>query len=1042
MRSSVPLPARDGGFRVLPIETEGLVARHRLLDLLDRAPAQSLLWVAAGPGAGKSALAATWAERRMARQAGLELLWYPMDELDADPLRFCATLGRFLGLAHGFGPDLPAHPDPAAFAGLSEAARRWLATGPPGPRPGGARLLVFDDVHHVPPDALAVALLPALAAALRPEDRVLCLSRRVPPDAVAPAASMVLLTELQVDAGEYADFARDLPGGAALSPELFLTALRRSGGWIREISSIAGQLIAPQETARAAALYAAERQVLLSTAFLPDGTDREWQALGGPTAPAVLHRLVEAGGLASLLPQGGLRKHDAFQALLVRDAEAQLAPAALDAARRGAAGLLAVRRQVLPAARLLIAAGDGAAALRLFLEQAASMSLSGRTREIEETVALFPPEIAAQVMPQIWLAYARIPYEPREAQRCLHEIRLSLQPAAAPLEFALALTGETRSMLSDLFDFQGLVPLVEEIDRALPDLASLPPAVMQGLVLTRCMAVLIGWPTHPEVNRTRQEIEAALPFLPRNAQLLLGSVLANYLIWWRGELAAARPFLDYLAQTARDPDMAPLAVMTWYYAALSCAFFDGDDDRLRQLTDETVAFAGHRGVSHRLTNAFWVVTQAYAGAGDERAATAMLERYAASAQRHWRRSEFIGAHHLRALVALSVGDTGTAIAEAEQALDYARRFGGPHQIANQSQLLAAALAMTGSSAALAHIETLRAVAAHTGNATFLLQADLAEASLALAGGGDVATPWSRAAEAGSRHGFRRIAGMNRARLSALANRGLEQGADPAATRRAVALWQLPPPLGIAHEAWPFAVQIRALGGFTVEVDGVRIAMGTGKAQRKPMELLWSLLAGPPEGLAQEVLADELWPEADGDRAIHSLRTTIYRLRKLLGADSIRHEDEHVGLPAGQVRADVLDLAALITITRDRTEFLGAAALGARPGDRPVSRAAAAGGAAARRGCRLPAHRRRSGHGGCRAAADPGPGRPPDRAARQPAARRRPGYRPAARARQPARRVSGTILSRPSHYFASIMDRVSRSPVSLWSRRCNHGRVRC
>ena len=901
----------EGRDRRMP--AEGLVARHRLFESLRRAPAQTLLWVTAAPGAGKTALAATWAHHLAGQPAGLDLLCYAMDELDADPLRFCATLGQFLGLAHGFGPDLPSRPDPAARDALGESAQAWLQTARPdqATRP---RLLVFDDLHQVPPDALAVALLPILAAALRPEDRMLCLSRRPPPAAIA-AAAIWPVTELQVDPAEFTDFARDLPGGGALTEALFLAALQRSGGWIREIAALADQL-----AAGGTALSMADRPILLRTAFLQEGSEAEWQALGGPAAPALLRRLAEARGPVVVRPQGGWRKLDAFQALLMRDAAVELPAASLDSARRQAAALLAARREVLPAARLLVAAGAGDEALSLFLDQAAAMSLSGRTREIEATVALFPPEIASGVLPQIWLAYSRIPYEPREAQRRLRELRLALTPETAPLEYALALTGETRAMLSDLFDFQGLVPLVEEIDRALPRLAGLPPAISQGLSLTRAMAMLIGWPTHPEVNRTRQEIEAALPFLPRNAQLLLGSVLGNYLIWWRGEPPAARPFLDNLAEAARDPDMAPLAVMTWYYAALSCAFFDGDDARLRQLTDEVVAFAGHRGVAHRLTNAFWVVTQAYAGAGDLKTAASMLERYAASAERHWRRSEFIGLHHLRAGLALSAGDAVTAIAEAQQALDYAQRFGGPHQIANQRQLLATALAVTGNPAALGQIETLRQIAAQTGNASFVLQADLAEAHLAQATGGDAAAPWCRAAKAALRHGFRRIAGMHRPRLAALANHALATGADPEVTRRAVALWQLPPPMG-AHPLWPFAVEIRAMGGFTVEVDGTRIGMGTGKAQRKPMELLWCLLAGPSDGLAQESLADELWPEADGDRALHSLRSTIYRLRKLLGASAIRHEDDQVALAPGQVRADVLQLGTMLGIARDRQAAL-------------------------------------------------------------------------------------------------------------------------
>lgn len=886
----------------------GLVLRRRLFDLLDQAPPQALLWVTAPPGAGKTALAATWAESRWRPADGAAVLWYAVEETDADPLRLFATLGGFLGLAHGFGTDIPPGPTPEAFAEIAGAVRRWLGTAQPG-RPAGPRLIVFDDVHLVPPEAVTIALLPMLAAALPPADRILCLSRLDPPD---PAAVPAPITDLRVTAAEYPDFVRDLPGGRALPQELFLACLRRAGGWLPGM--LAALTSALLQAGTAGRDDAAERSVLLATAFLQEAAAAEWAELGGAEAPALLDRLAGAGGLVSRLPGGGLRKQDAFQAALEQAAEAELPTTALNRARTGAARLLGRRGAVLPAARLLLAAGAGDEALGLVLDQGPALSLAGRNRELRDAIELFPAEMAARPRPRIWLAYARMPYDPREAQRALAAIRRTLEPETAPLDYAWALNGEARAVLSDFFDFRELPRLVEEIDAALPRLGdALPPATRKTLMITRCMAILIGWPDHPEAGEARRWIEAALPFLPPTVQLLLGSVLVNHLIWWRGDLAAARPFLGRLEALARQRDMAPLSVMTWYYAALSEAYLDGDDAALRRLTDEAVAFAGDRRVSHRLTNAFWVVVQAVATAGDRAAADSMLQRYAACAQQRWRRTDFIGLHHLRAVVALCAGDTTTAVAEAGQALDYARRHGGPHQIAVQCLLLATAHAMAGDEAAWSHVETLRQVAARTGNATFLLHADLAEAFLA--GDDDVVEPWSRVAEAAARLGFRRIAGMNRPTLARLADRALAAGAESEATRRVIALWELPPPEG-AHELWPFPVEIRALGGFAVQVDGARVAMGTGKAQRKPMELLWCLIAGPAEGWAQEDLADQLWPELDGDRAIPALRSTIYRLRKLIGARAIRHEDSRLGLAPGQVRTDVARLRAALSALQD------------------------------------------------------------------------------------------------------------------------------
>ncbi len=256
----------------------------------------------------------------------------------------------------------------------------------------------------------------------------------------------------------------------------------------------------------------------------------------------MLDRLAGAGGLVSHLPGGTLRKQDAFQAALEQAAAEELPPAALNRARTVAARYLGRRGETLPAARLLLAAGAGDEALRLVLDQAQALSLAGRNRELRDAIELFPAEVAARPLPRIWLAYARLPYEPREAQRTLAEIRRSLQPETAPLEYALALSAEARAVLWDFFDFRELPRMIEEIDAALPRLGdALPPANRQTLVITRCMAMLIGWPDHPDAGEARRWIEAALPFLPPTIQLLLGSVLVNHLIWWRGDLAAARP---------------------------------------------------------------------------------------------------------------------------------------------------------------------------------------------------------------------------------------------------------------------------------------------------------------------------------------------------------------------------------------------------------------------------------------------------------------------------------------------------------------------
>ncbi|MEP9380150.1 hypothetical protein ABLE91_25800 [Aquabacter sp. CN5-332] len=578
--------------------------------------------------------------------------------------------------------------------------------------------------------------------------------------------------------------------------------------------------------------------------------------------------------------------------------EADLQAGAQRMARLGftSAGVLALDAGAVPAEAALV------------LDWLNTLLYSGRNQDLRDSILMLPPEKRDRPLFAIWSAFARLPHEPAAVRDLLGEIRRALSPDEAPVEYVLALSGEVHATLSEWSDYRELPPLIEEIDRVRPRLRGLPAALEQRLTLVRCMAMLLGWPTHPQIEAARIQIETLLPRLTPGSQLLFGSALMNYLIWWRGNLTAARPYLEGLEVLARRGDMPPLAIMTWYYGALSFAYRDGALDRLQELTDAAVTFAEQRGVNHRLSNAFWVVAQAYADAAEFGRAEAAITRYVASAPERWRRADLLGAHYLRAVVALCRSNPDKAIAEAMHGHEYAERYGGPQQAGHQAMVLARALAMKGDDRALAHIEDVRQTAERTDNANFRIQAVFAETVLAHVQGRreDFAASWQAMVEIALRLGWRQITGMQREAIAELANDALALGAG-AETRRLIALWRLAPPRkGAVHETWPYPVRIRSLGGFEIHVDGKRLETPEGKAPRKPLELLWHLLA-QTQDFPQEALADWLWPKLDGDRAMHALRTTIYRLRLLIGSKSIRHENDHVGLNVDHVRTDLRDL---------------------------------------------------------------------------------------------------------------------------------------
>lgn len=86
------------------------------------------------------------------------------------------------------------------------------------------------------------------------------------------------------------------------------------------------------------------------------------------------------------------------------------------------------------------------------------------------------------------------------------------------------------------------------------------------------------------------------------------------------------------------------------------------------------------------------------------------------------------------------------------------------------------------------------------------------------------------------------------------------------------------------ENWPWSLKIYTLGPFGMVRDGETVRF-SGKVQQKPLLLLKILIAFGGRNVKEEHLCDAIWPDAEGDLAHHSLETTIYRLRKLIGKDN-------------------------------------------------------------------------------------------------------------------------------------------------------------
>jgi DNA-binding SARP family transcriptional activator len=83
--------------------------------------------------------------------------------------------------------------------------------------------------------------------------------------------------------------------------------------------------------------------------------------------------------------------------------------------------------------------------------------------------------------------------------------------------------------------------------------------------------------------------------------------------------------------------------------------------------------------------------------------------------------------------------------------------------------------------------------------------------------------------------------------------------------------------------WPWPVKILTLGRFELWKDGKPIQFSR-KVQQKPLSMLKVLIALGGRDVKEEMMADILWPDADGDAAHRSFISALHRLRQLIGCE--------------------------------------------------------------------------------------------------------------------------------------------------------------
>lgn len=900
-----------------------VLPRERLFELLDDArERRRAICVVGPPGAGKTTLVATWLEHR--HLAGP---WFQVDPGDADLATFFYYLG--LSAAPFDGPNRRPLPllTPEYLGDVAGFSRRYFRELF-ARLPAGATL-VLDNYQEVPAEHAFHGLIAQAVEEVPPGATLIAVSRRDPPEAYARmiANEHVAVVEWD-DLKVTADEARCIGARRSSLTGADLDRIHReSGGWMAGLtlllerasrSTASSPLDAREPPQRVFDYFATQilaeatetqRQILRKLGLVPRTTARMAQALTGEP---------EAGPLLDLLYRrrlftdrrggetGNYTFHALFRAFLRHSAEAEFGPAGVAQIQRQGAHLLEMEGLGEDAMELFLAAHDWPAAARTLVSQAGALLATGRWQTVAEWFRALPGDVMQQ---DPWLHYwagaaqvAIAPPAARDALAAAHRTAVTHDDAMCQIQCAAAII---ESCCIEWSRFSLMDPWIPVLERAFDDTLPWPSTDARLRAMNALLSALAyRAPEHPLRPLC---VERTLALIPAAADPNIKVVTASTLVNHGGHSAQPRIIRDGLAALEQWID-DPAVTMPNRAAGLFSLLWGRYS--LRDFRGALVAIAAlerlveDTGLTYAGTFSAFIATFLEGARGHTSAARQWFEKLLqrAGPGRWYDRSIvcttacWLGIYERNPAFAMEYGEEGIALI-ADGVVNSAVQWRIPVAIAHADR----------GDAAQVH-RLLADIRVFMDKHRMHYWGPMCRAAEAI-----VAQRTGERAElvralADMLHLTRQVEESNlwylRASLPDLLLAALEESIDLDEVRRLIHLYRLPAPSPLA-EPWPWPIRVRLFGRFALEIDGAPAAFGR-KVPRRPLMLLKALACFGGLEVPITKLADALWPDLDGDDAIRSFQTTLFRLRALLQVeDALVLADGRLSLDRDQVWVDTL-----------------------------------------------------------------------------------------------------------------------------------------
>ena len=901
MRKPSKSPAVLG--KLAPPRLGRVFARDRLFALLDALSDRPAIWLHGAPGAGKSTLVATWLQARKSK-----VLWLQVDAGDADPATLVEFLDALFDAAAGTTIDLPVlRADDLTDLGawLRRRVRRVLQQLPP------PWVLVLDNQQELPADSPLQAALAQVVSELPLGVQCLFISRELPPPAFARALAQQQLVVFDADGLRFDAAETEALAQLHGRPEA-VAALASAQGWVGGMTLMLlgtpTSTTGPSERARERLFdYFAEEvlsrlpddelQALCVVAYLPASTrDMAVELSGYSQAGDVLERLA-AQSLFTDRREAQTGEHPSntafvfhalFSEFLRRRFEHTHTAVARSALVQRAGALLVKSGQVDAGLQRLMDAACWPDVVTILLDRAPDYLARGRVEALRQHINSLPE--AQRVRLLYWRGLCALDTDPAAA---LSDLEAAYEHSALAPEAGADAGAQLAAAAAAAIALVAL-SRVKDLDRWLAVMdthAALAARVQDESVEARIVpgllaAVVYRAPWHPLADALAARAERLLHWEHAPGQRTLLGSLALHLLW-RGQVDRLERILLRIDALSAQSQASPLTLMRWWSVGVLVKTLLGQHEAARADADQALALVEREPKLAPLRTAAELQRMIVAIACRD-AAAARLHLQRASATLHPDHAvERATLEGQRGMLALLEDDRPAALRLARAAVASAREGGLP---------MREHIALINNALAAAHIgdheEAARLVAEVFAHPFYALcvwhhwVGGIVAAYAALQRGDEAdALQRLRVALASAQtHGYRygpmlyAASGM----MPHLAALALAHGIHADVVRDIVLRHDLAAPPG-AGIGWPWAVTIRALGGWHIErADGPMPS--SRKESRRLVELLQLLVAHGSAPVPQDVLIDALWPDAEGDAARNALDNALHRLRKWLGGD--------------------------------------------------------------------------------------------------------------------------------------------------------------